>query len=104
MPFGLKNAPATFQRMINNVINDLDFCYACIEDLIVCSDNWSDHMKHLDDTFDKLSAANLTVNLGESEFCKATVDYLGHTVGQGQVKPIMAKVEAIVQFPTPTNK
>ena len=104
MPFGLKNAPATFQRMINNVIKDLDFCYAYIDDLVVCSDNWSDHMKHLHDTFDKLSAANLTVNLGKSEFCKATVNYLGHTVGQGQVKPIMAKVEAILQFPTPTNK
>ena len=61
-------------------------------------------MKHLHDPFDKLSAANLTVNLEKSEFCKATVDYLWHTVGQGQVKPILAKVEAILQFPTPTNK
>ena len=43
MPFGMKNAPATFQRMINNVIKDLDCCYACIDDLIVCSDSWKEH-------------------------------------------------------------
>jgi hypothetical protein len=41
------------------------------------------------------SKANLTVNLNKSEFSQATVDYLGHTVGQGQVKPIMAKVPFI---------
>jgi hypothetical protein len=46
--------------------------------------------------------ANLTVNLNKGEFCQAFVDYLGHTVGQGQVKPIMAKVDAINNFPTPT--
>ena len=91
MPFGMKNAPATFQRMINNVIKGLDYCYAYIDDLIVCSDSCSDHMKHLKGTFDRLLTANLTDNLGKSEFCKATVDYLGHTVGQGQVKPLWLK-------------
>lgn len=104
MPFGMKSAPATFQRMINNVIKDLDCCYAYIDDLIVCSDSWEEHLTHLYDTFDRLSQSNLTVNLGKSEFCQATVDYLGHTVGQGQVKPITAKVDAITKFPPPTNK
>ncbi|CAC5369208.1 unnamed protein product [Mytilus coruscus] len=84
MPFGMKSAPATFQRMINNVIKDLDCCYAYIDDLIVCSDSWEEHLTHLYDTFDRLSQSNLTVNLGKSEFCQATVDYLGHTVGQSE--------------------
>ncbi|CAC5410429.1 Retrovirus-related Pol polyprotein from transposon 17.6 [Mytilus coruscus] len=104
MPFGMKSAPATFQRTINNVIKDLDCCYDYIDDLIVCSDSWEEHLTHLYDTFDRLSQSNLTVNLGKSEFCQATVDYLGHTVGQGQVKPIMAKVDAITKCPPPTNK
>lgn len=104
MPFGMKNAPATFQRMINTIIRDLDYCYGYIDDLIVCSDSWSDHVRHLEGTFEKLSAANLTINLLKSKFCKATVDYLGHTVGQGQVRPLSAKVDAIAKFPPPSNK
>ena len=104
MPFGMRNAPATFQRMINNVIKGLYCCAAYIDDLIVCSDSFEDHLSHLYDTFDRLSNANLTVNLNKGEFCQAFVDYLGHTVGQGQAKPIMAKVDVINNFPTPTNK
>jgi hypothetical protein len=49
MPFGMRNAPATFQRMINNVIKGLDCCAAYIDDLIVCSDSFEDHLSHLYD-------------------------------------------------------
>ena len=74
MPFGMRIAPATFQRMINNVIKGLDCCAAFIDDLIVYSDSFEDHLSHLYDTFDRLSKANLTVNFNKSEFCQATVD------------------------------
>ena len=48
--------------------------------------------------------ANLTVNLVKSEFCHATVEYVGYIVGQVQIKPVKAKVEAIVSFPVPKSK
>ena len=48
--------------------------------------------------------AKLTVNLAKSEFCHANLTFLGHIVGQGQVKPVEAKVEAISDFPVPTGK
>ena len=56
--------------------------------------------------FGKLSQAKLTVNLVKSEFCQANVVYLGHVlhVGQGMIKPIKAKVEAIEKFPNPRTK
>ena len=54
--------------------------------------------------FDKLSEAKLTMNFSNSELCHAIVTFLGHTVGQGQVKPIEAKVEGISDFPVPTCK
>ena len=54
--------------------------------------------------FDKLKEVNLTINLAKSGFGCAQVSFLGHTVGQGEVKPIAAKVEAISQFPVPKNK
>ena len=104
MPFGMRNAPATFQRFINQVTAEVEGCEAYIDDVIIYSDNWSDHVKQLRTFFDKLKEAKLTVNLAKSEFGCAQVSYLGHIVGQGEVKPIDAKVKAISRFPIPRNK
>ena len=104
MPFGMKNSPATFQRLVNNVICGLDGCDAYIDDVIIYSDSWSDHLQRIRQLFDRLSKAKLTVNLAKTEFCHATVTFLGHLVGQGQVKPLEAKVNAISEFPVPKCK
>jgi len=104
MPFGMKNAPATFQRMVNQLVADIEGCEAYVDDLIVYSQSWEQHIGQLRHLFAKLSEAKLTVNLVKSEFCHANVVYLGHVVGQGEVKPIKAKVEAIEKFPTPRTK
>ena len=102
MPFGMKNAPATFQRLINNLIVAIPRCEGYIDDVILYSDTWPEHLEQISMFFGKLSEAKLAVNLVKSDFSKAVVTYLGHVVGQGQVKPIMAKVEAITEFPVPT--
>ena len=104
MPFGMKNSPATFQRLVNNVICGLDGCDAYIDDVIIYSDSWSDHLQRIRKFFERLSEAKLTVNLAKTEFCHATVTFLGHLVGQGQVKPLEAKVNAISEFPVPKCK
>ena len=104
MPFGMRNAPATFQRFVNQVTAEVEGCEAYIDDVIIYSDNWTDHIKQIQTFFDKLKEAKLTINLAKSEFGCARVSYLGHIVGQGEVKPIEAKVEAISQFPIPNNK
>ncbi len=104
MCFGLKNAPATFQRMINEVISGIPNCEAYVDDLIVYSNTWSEHVQTLRQLFDRLAEANLTINLAKSEFGHATVTYLGHEVGQGHIKPIYAKVEAINAVPPPKTK
>ena len=104
MPFGMKNAPATFQRLTNQVIAGLDNCVVYIDDILVYSNTWNDHLNHLRALFDRLNKANLVVNLMKSEFAKAKVTYLGHVVGQGQVLPREAKIQAILDFPIPTTK
>ena len=104
MPFGMKNSSATFQRLMNMVIRDIEGCDAYIDDVIVYSDTWEDHLHILRKLFDKLTEAKLTINLVKSEFCCAQVTFLGHIVGQGQVKPIDAKVCVISEFPRPTGK
>ena len=103
-PFEMKNSPATFQRLINSVTAGLDGCEAYIDDVIIYSDTWEDHLKTIRKFFERLSEAKLTVNLAKSEFARAHVTYLGHVVGQGQVKPVDAKINAIADFPRPESK
>ena len=104
MPFGMRNSSATFQRFMNSTISGLHGCEAYIDDLIVHSDTWSEHMLLLRALFDRLIEARLTVNLARSEFCKGTVQYLGHIVGQSQIKPVTAKIGAILAYPVPKDK
>ncbi|XP_037776712.1 uncharacterized protein LOC119573573 [Penaeus monodon] len=104
MPFGLRNAPATFQRLINGVIRDLEGVQAYLDDLVITSDTWEEHLERLRTLLARFAEAELTINLAKSEFGHAKVIFLGHVVGGGTVAPVTAKVEAILQFPTPTDR
>ena len=101
MPFGMKNEPATFQRLINTVISGLEGCSAYIDDVVVYSDIWERHLKHVHSLLLRLMEAKLTVN---PEFGCAHIVFLGNMVGQGQIQPVNAKVEAVMNFPVPANK
>ena len=104
MPYGMKNSQATFQRMMNNCLRDLPGVEIYVDDIVVYSDTWEEHMFRLDKIFDRLKQANLTVNLSKSDFGKAQVVYLGHVIGHGQVTHIEAKVKNILEYPIPANK
>lgn len=104
MPFGLRNAPATFQRLMNRVIGDMQGCAVYLDDVVLYSDTWPIHLQRMRELFTRLAEARLTVNLAKCEFAKATVTYLGRVVGQGQVRPVAAKVHAVQHFPVPTTK
>lgn len=104
MSFGLRNAPATFQRLMNRVTAGLEGCAVYLDDIVVFSDTWEQHLHRIRALFERLSAANLTVNLAKCEFARATVTYLGKVVGMGKVRPVSAKVIAINNFPPPQTK
>ncbi|KAL3866009.1 hypothetical protein ACJMK2_043350 [Sinanodonta woodiana] len=104
MPFGMKGSPSTFQRLMNMITSGLENCDAYIDDVIIYNDTWMEHLATIRKFFDRLTDACLTVNLSKSEFCRASVTFLGHIVGHGQVRPIDAKVEAISNFPVPENR
>lgn len=104
LPFGLRNAPATFQRLMAFVTGDLEGVRCYLDDLVVWSETWEEHLTRLRSLFQALSSANLTVNLKKSEFAHAHVTFLGHVVGQGNVAPVEAKVEAILRYPAPGNR
>ena len=102
MLFGIKNAPATFQRMVNKLVRDIDGCEGYIDDVVIFSDNWSDHICQIERFFQIMQEAKLTINLMKSKFGKVTVKYLGHIVGQGQLRPLDTKIQTIAKFPLPT--
>lgn len=104
MSFGLRNAPATFQRLMNLVISGLEGCAVYLDDVVVYSQTWEEHLCQLRALFIRLEAAKLTINLAKCEFARATVVYLGNVVGQGKVCPVRAKVQAIDNFPVPSTK
>ncbi len=104
MPFGLRNATATFQRLMNRVVSGLEGCAVYLDDVVVYSDSWEEHVRRVRALFERLVWARLTVNLAKCEFAKATVTYLGKVVGQGVFCPVEAKVQAVKHFPQPSTK
>ena len=104
MAFGMRNAPATFQRLINTVLTGMPGCEAYLDDVVLFSATWSEHIDQVRELFCRLSAARLTINLAKCDFGKATVTYLGRVVGGGQVRPLDAKVSAICNFPAPADR
>ena len=84
--------------MVNKLVRDIDGCEGYIDDVVTFSDNWSDHIRQIKRFFQIMREAKLTINLMKNEFGKATVKYLGHIVGQGQVRPLDAKIQTIVKY------
>ena len=104
MPFGLCNAPSTFQRYMNYVIKNMKDVYVYLDDIIVASNSWEEHIMKLKELFTRFRDMNLTINLAKCEFCKPSVKYLGHIVGQGKIIPTEEHVNAIQGYCVPTSK
>ncbi|TWW65065.1 Retrovirus-related Pol polyprotein from transposon 17.6 [Takifugu flavidus] len=86
------------------VVSGLAGCAVYLDDVVVFSDTWEDHLQRVRALLERLVWAQLTVNLAKCEFAKATVTYLGKVVGQGVVRPVDVKVVAIQRFPVPLIK
>ncbi len=84
LAFGMRNTLATFQRMMHQILSDVADCEVYLDDIVVYSDNWTDHVKTLEKVFKCLTVASLTLNLAKCEFAKGVVTYLGKQVGQGE--------------------
>ncbi|XP_066980073.1 uncharacterized protein [Macrobrachium rosenbergii] len=104
LPFGMTNAPSTFQSMVHEVIRGLEGVYAYLDDIVIASNTWDEHLKTLKELFRRLLKANPVINLAKSSFGKAKVTYLGHVIGSGSILPKDTNVKAITSFPTPSDK
>ena len=84
MPFGLCGAPATFQRMMDQIIKGLyKFTNAYLDDLIIFSTSWEDHLIHLRTVLSRLQELGLTTKPSKCQFAMTECTYLGHVVGTG---------------------
>ena len=89
MPFGLKNAPATFQRLINGILRDYinKICVVYLDDILIFSTTLQEHINSLELFFRKLSEHNLKIQADKCSFMKRETEFLGHVLTTEGLKP-----------------
>ena len=102
MPFGLRNAPPTFQRAMTQALSGLDYCAVVyIDDILIFSENKAQHMEHLDQVFTALSHQHFHVRLPKCEFLQTEVEFLGHKLTSDGISAQPEKVDALQGWKTP---
>ena len=102
--FGLKNAPSKFCELIADLIQGLEtFVFAYLDDFIVFSESFTEHLSHLKRLFSRINEFGLFVNVKKCVFAKQEVTFLGHTFSVEGMKPLQDKVQAIRQMKQPTT-
>ena len=105
LPFGLCNAGATFQRLMQLALSGLTWeqVLVYIDDLIVHSKSFEEHLSHLKQVFDKLAAAGLKMSPKKCDFFRREVVFLGHIVSEEGVRTDPSKIAAVYEWPQPTK-
>ena len=105
MPFGLCNAPATFQRLMDQVLGNLRYEYALVylDDVMVHSKTFDEHLVHLEAVLTCLKKANLACKLKKCSFAQESTVYLGHVVSGKGIEPEPSKLEAVKLFAPPRS-
>ncbi len=105
LPFGLFGAPATFQRLMDKVLQPHSaYAAAYLDDIIIHSNDWQRHMEHLRAVLRALRVAGLTANPRKCAIGRVEVRYLGFHLGHGQVRPQIDKTAAVAACPSPKTK
>lgn len=95
MSFGLTNAPAVFQTLADRLLRGAeDHSIAYLDDIVIFSETFDQHIEHIKDIFDRLEKANLKIKLPYSEFLKKELKFLGHVVSAQGISPDPEKTEA----------
>lgn len=105
MPFGLRNAPATFQRLMNHVLRDEiaeGFVVVYMDDILIYSPTWKEHLRHMERVLEQIKIAGLTIS--PDECGSKEVLFLGHVLIEEGIRPNPEKTEAISQLKPPKCK
>ncbi|GFT37120.1 retrovirus-related Pol polyprotein from transposon 17.6 [Trichonephila clavipes] len=105
MPFGLCNAPATFERLMETVLKGLTFeaCLIYLDDVIIGGRTFEEHLQNIRKVLSKLRDANLKLNPSKCKFFQKEVNYLGHIISAEGVRTDPEKVSAVMNWKRPEN-
>ena len=103
VPFGLAQAPAYFQLLMNKVLKGLKFTMMYLEDIIIFSRDELQHLKHLEIVFSHLREAGLKMKHSKCDFFKSEIHYLGHLISPEGISPLPNKLDSIRHMPVPNS-
>ena len=104
LPMGLRNSPATFQRVMEAVLHGLNwkFCLVYMDDVCIYSSNFDDHLQHIESVLKRLYEAGLKLRPDKCQFARDSIHYLGHVIDSNGISPDPAKISAVSDYPIPT--
>ena len=109
MPFGLKNAAAVFQRLMQRVLaglnppNGPDFVSVYLDDILIFSETFEAHLEHICHVLQRLTAAGLKLKPGKCHFICQEVEYLGHILSHTSLRPNPTRISAVADYRRPTS-
>ena len=103
VPLRLAQAPAYFQKLINDVLKGCNFAMGYLDNIIIYSRSEKEHLEHLEEIFTRLKAAGLKLKLEKCCFFKKHIQYLEHLISAEGIQPLPEKLESIAKMPAPKN-
>ena len=103
VPFGLAQAPAYFQLLMNKVLKGLKFTMMYLDDIIIFSQDETQHLEHLEIVFSHLQEAGLKMKHSKCDFFKSEIHYLGHLISPEGISPLPNKLDSIKHMPVPNS-
>lgn len=104
LPFGLTNAPATFQRYMNQLLRDIKESKCYIDDILVFTDSWEEHITALRAVFEIMRKSNLRFKSSKCHFGMSSMKWVGHVIDQDGIRVDPEKTFAIREYPNPRNE
>ena len=103
MPFGLCNAPATFQRIMDRALDKTPNCESYVDDILVFSSTFEEHLDHLHNVFQRLEAAGLQLRRGKCKVGYTSMEFLGHRISNTGRSPVPDYIRKLENFPYPVT-
>uniref|UniRef100_A0A8D0CUG7 Gypsy retrotransposon integrase-like protein 1 n=1 Tax=Sander lucioperca TaxID=283035 RepID=A0A8D0CUG7_SANLU len=106
MPFGLSNAPAVFQALVNDVLRDMlnRFVFVYLDDILIFSKSSQEHELHVRQVLQRLLENKLFVKMEKCEFHVSNTSFLGYMIAQGELRMDPAKISAVTDWPAPSTR